>query len=229
MIEFGHQTAERFSEASAELEFETGMSVFFSHGAKKRYVGQVVWPKESMMVKGYETQRTDSFRYLTDGMKMMFKHVLADDSDAAINLAIDTIAAARKGEVPVRELIMSKSCKGRWDKSRAVWDFTKDYANPDSMVQVRAAKALIERWPSIHSRNEGCIRCNRCQQAPDVDSTLARGRSSRKLRWPILRRTSRDRFWKSNRCIWLVGKRTACRQSPDLLVLVLRAVSRQKG
>ena len=145
MIEFGHQTAERFSEASAELEFETGMSVFFSHGAKKRYVGQVVWPKESMMVKGYETQRTDSFRYLTDGMKMMFKHVLADDSDAAINLAIDTIAAARKGEVPVRELIMSKSCKGRWDKSRAVWDFTKDYANPDSMVQVRAAKALIER------------------------------------------------------------------------------------
>ena len=36
MIEFGHSTAERFSEKSAELEFETGMSVFFSHGAKKR-------------------------------------------------------------------------------------------------------------------------------------------------------------------------------------------------
>ena len=62
------------------------MSVFFSHGAKKRYVGQVVWPKESMMVKGYETQRTDSFRYLTDGMKEIFRHVLADDSEAAINL-----------------------------------------------------------------------------------------------------------------------------------------------
>ena len=149
MIDFGHSTAERFSEASAELEFETGMSVFFSHGAKKRYVGQVVWPKESMMVKGYETQRTDSFRYLTDGMKEIFKHVLADDSEAAINLAIDTIAAARKGEVPVRDLIMSKSCKGRWDKrangGKGAWDFTKDYANPNSMIQVRAARALIEK------------------------------------------------------------------------------------
>jgi DNA polymerase I len=149
MIEFGHSTAERFSEASAELEFETGMSVFFSHGAKKRYVGQVVWPKESMMVKGYETQRTDSFRYLTDGMKEIFKHVLADDSEAAINLAIDTIAAVRKGEVPVRDLIMSKSCKGRWDKradgGKGAWDFTKDYANPDSMIQVRAARALINK------------------------------------------------------------------------------------
>ena len=145
MIDFGHSTAERFSEDSAELEFETGMSVFFSHGAKKRYVGQVVWPKEVMMVKGYETQRTDSFRYLTDGMKEIFKHVLADDSEAAINLAIETIAAAKNGEVPVRELIMSKSCKGRWDKRRAAWDFSKDYANPDSMIQVRAARAIIEK------------------------------------------------------------------------------------
>ena len=145
MIEFGHSTAERFSEESAELEFETGMSVFFSHGAKKRYVGQVVWPEEKMMIKGYETQRTDSFRYLTDGMKQMFRHVLADDSDAAINLAIDTIAAAKSGSVPIRDLIMSKSCKGRWDKKRAKWDFTKDYANPDSMIQVRAARALINK------------------------------------------------------------------------------------
>ena len=145
MIEFGHSTAKRFSEASAELEFETGLSVFFSHGAKKRYVGQVVWPEEKMMIKGYETQRTDSFRYLTDGMKEIFRYVLGDDSEAAINLAIDTIAAAKSGQVPVRELIMSKSCKGRWDKKRAKWDFTKDYANPDSMIQVRAARALIDK------------------------------------------------------------------------------------
>ena len=40
---------------------------------------------------------------------------------------------------------MSKSCKGRWDKRRAAWDFTKDYANPDSMIQVRAARAIIEK------------------------------------------------------------------------------------
>ena len=78
-------------------------------------------------------------------MKQIFRHVLADDSEAAINLAVDTISAAKNGKVPVRELIMSKSCKGRWDKKRASWDFTQDYANPDSMIQVRAARALIEK------------------------------------------------------------------------------------
>jgi len=145
MIDFGNSMAERFSEASAELEFEKGLSVFFSHGAKKRYVGQVVWPIEEMLVRGYETQRTDSFRYLTDGMKQMFRHVLADDSEAAINLAIDAIREVKNGQVDIRSLIMSKSCKGRWDKKQGKWDFTKDYANPDSMIQVRAARALIER------------------------------------------------------------------------------------
>ena len=66
-----------------------------------------------------------------------------------LQLISHTIAAARKGEVPVRDLIMSKSCKGRWDKrangGKGGWDFTKDYANPDSMIQVRAARALINK------------------------------------------------------------------------------------
>ena len=145
MIEFGHSTAERFSEDSAELEFEKGLSVFFSHGAKKRYIGQVVWPSEEMLVRGYETQRTDSFRFLTDGMKEMFRHVLSDDSETAVQLAIEMIAEAKAGKVPIRKLIMSKSCKGKFDKTRNVWDFSKDYANPDSMVQVRAARKLIEK------------------------------------------------------------------------------------
>jgi DNA polymerase I len=145
MIKFGHSTAERFSEDSAELEFEKGLSVFFSHGAKKRYVGQVVWPSEEMLVRGYETQRTDSFRFLTDGMKEMFRHVLSDDSESAVQLAIEMIAEAKAGKVPIRQLIMSKSCKGKFDKTRNVWDFSKDYANPDSMVQVRAARKLIEK------------------------------------------------------------------------------------
>ena len=149
MIDFANEIAERFSEKSAELEFEKGLSVFFSHGAKKRYVGQVVWPNEEMLVRGYETQRTDSFKFLTDGMKEIFKHVLSGNSEDAINHAIDTIAAAKSGNAPIRDLIMSKSCKGRWDKrannGKGGWDFTKDYANPDSMIQVRAARALIAK------------------------------------------------------------------------------------
>ena len=53
MLDFGLEVAERYSKDSAVLEYEKGLSVFFSHGAKKRYVGQVVWPNEEIFRKWY--------------------------------------------------------------------------------------------------------------------------------------------------------------------------------
>ena len=144
MIDFGLEVAQRYSKDSAVLEYEKGLSVFFSHGAKKRYVGQVVYPNEEMLIRGYETQRTDSFEYLTTAMKQTFQYALTDDGDALIQHALETVAAVKKHEVPARRLILAKSCKGRVD-SNGVVDFTKDYARPESMAQVRAAKILIER------------------------------------------------------------------------------------
>ena len=52
MVAFGHDLARRYSRDAAVLEFEKGLSVFFSHGAKKRYVGQVVWPSDEMLIRG---------------------------------------------------------------------------------------------------------------------------------------------------------------------------------
>ena len=43
-IKLGEQLANQFTKEGAELEFETALSAFFSHGAKKRYVGRVIWP-----------------------------------------------------------------------------------------------------------------------------------------------------------------------------------------
>ena len=63
-ISFGQQIAERYSVGAKQLEFEKILQPFFSHGAKKRYVGKQVWPKESMLIRGYETRRTDSFPWL---------------------------------------------------------------------------------------------------------------------------------------------------------------------
>ena len=57
LIKFGHELANRFTKEGAELEFEKGLSVFFSHGAKKRYVGRVVWPEEDLLIRGYEVRR----------------------------------------------------------------------------------------------------------------------------------------------------------------------------
>ena len=142
MIDFGLEIAERYSRDSAVLEFEKGLSVFFSHGAKKRYVGQVVWPSEEMLIRGYETQRTDSFNYLTSTMKRMFSHALADEGDELVKYALARVQAVKKAEIDASELILAKSCKGRVSSNGDI-DFTKDYANPDSMAQVRVAKARI--------------------------------------------------------------------------------------
>ena len=142
MIRFGLEVAERYSRDSAVLEFEKGLSVFFSHGAKKRYVGQVVYPADEMLIRGYETQRTDSFSYLTTTMKRMFSHALADEGDALVRYALTQVRTLRNREVPASSLILAKSCKGRMGSNGEV-DFSKDYANPDSMAQVRVAKARL--------------------------------------------------------------------------------------
>lgn len=148
MVEFGQELAKRYSRESAILEFERGLSVFFSHGAKKRYIGQVVWPSEEMLIRGYETQRTDSFPYLTETMKEIFKFALADQGEALVEYAIHRVQDLNKAHVNPQRLVLAKSCKGRVVrtpvKSPGDVDFTKDYANPDSMAQVRVARRRIE-------------------------------------------------------------------------------------
>ena len=142
MIDFGLEIAERYSKDSAILEYEKGLSVFFSHGAKKRYVGQVVYPNEEMLIRGYETQRTDSFAYLTKAMKQLFTYALADQEQEIVSCALARVKALKNNEVDPTELILAKSCKGQVKKDGSV-DFSKNYANPDSMAQVRVAKARI--------------------------------------------------------------------------------------
>lgn len=152
MVDFGIELANKYSRDSAVLEFETGMSVFFSHGAKKRYVGQVVWPNEKMMIKGYETQRTDSFEYLVATMKQIFKYALAGQDNELVDYARQAVDDLKKEKVDVTRLILSKSCKGSVKKrvnpstgeEQVSVDFSKHYARPDSMAQVRAAKQLIQ-------------------------------------------------------------------------------------
>ena len=149
MVAFGTELAKRYSRDAAVLEFEKGLSVFFSHGAKKRYIGNVVWPSEEMLIRGYETQRTDSFPFLTATMREVFRYALADRGDQLVEYARAQVLALKEGSVPPREVVLAKSCKGRVlrtpVKSTDDVDFHKDYSNPNSMAQVRVAKQRIER------------------------------------------------------------------------------------
>ena len=142
MVAFGHDLARRYSRDAAVLEFEKGLSVFFSHGAKKRYVGQVVWPSDEMLIRGYETQRTDSFAFLVETMHTILEHALADEGEALIAHALEQVAALKSGTVDANRLILAKSCKGKVRKDGTV-DFSDAYANPDSMAQVRAARQRL--------------------------------------------------------------------------------------
>lgn len=148
LIAFGEELAERFSQDEAVLEFEKGLSVFFSHGAKKRYVGRIIYPEEDMIVRGYETQRSDSFDALTGNMQRMFEMILEGKSEDAVKSVIDLIKAAKRNEIPIEQLILSKTCKGSQSKNGEV-DFSKHYVNPDSMAVVQAARKRIERHLSF--------------------------------------------------------------------------------
>jgi DNA polymerase I len=143
LVKFGDELADRFTKEGAELEFETALSSFFSHGAKKRYVGQVIWPEPKLLIRGYEVRRTDSFTLLTDAMTELFEMILDGESDAAVNMCMSLINKVKGGNVAPRDLVISKSCKGKVGAGGQI-DFTIAYVNPDRMVQVRAAKQRIE-------------------------------------------------------------------------------------
>ena len=142
LVTFGEEIAERFTKEGAELEFETGLSSFFSHGAKKRYVGQVVWPETKLLVRGYEIRRTDSFTILTDAMTELFEMILDGETDDAVQHCIELIKSVKARKIAPRDLVISKSCKGKIRADGAI-DFDSVYANPDRMVNVRAAKQRI--------------------------------------------------------------------------------------
>ena len=108
-LKFGEGLAQMFTKEGAELEFETALSAFFSHGAKKRYVGRVVWPREEMLIRGYEVRRTDSFDLLSETMTQMFEMLLDGDTEGAVDMTKLAIDEVRSGSVDPSRLVISLS------------------------------------------------------------------------------------------------------------------------
>jgi len=139
-LQEGQTLIERCNELeSLDLEFQAIYRSFFSHGKKKKYAALQVWPVEKMIIKGYETVRTDSFRFLTESMQRVFELILADQVDEAKQYARERVFRLFSKKVDPLELTISKSCQK--------FSF---YKNPDSVQQVRAAKRLIEYGETFH-------------------------------------------------------------------------------
>ena len=128
----GFSIQQQFSEGNMHLELEKVMARFFAH-AKKRYFGKIIWPEESLLVRGYEPRRTDSFDLQSETMTKVFQLVLDGNPDEAVNFAKETVSGTLKGKVDLHALVISKS----------VSEFDS-YANPESLVHVNVAKKLLE-------------------------------------------------------------------------------------
>lgn len=101
-----------------EFDFEKLLSRWFTHGAKKRYFGKIVWPQppsdsieDSMVIRGYETRRTDSFDLQEQSLLRIMELVMRDDIDGAIKHARETVQKAKKGRVDVSELVVSRGAQ----------------------------------------------------------------------------------------------------------------------
>jgi len=132
-VAFGKQLAERFSKEGVTLEFERLMEPFFTHGAKKRYVGRSVWPREELVIRGYEIRRTDAFDLQSDVLTRVFERILDGKREEAVEEARRAVAEVAEGKAPIEKLVISRSVRP-----------FGAYKEPDSMANVQAAKKLMK-------------------------------------------------------------------------------------
>lgn len=140
----GFTVQQEFSAGNMNLELEKVMVRFFAH-AKKRYFGKIIWPEESLLVRGYEPRRTDSFDLQSETMTKVFQLVLDGKPEEAVMYAKDTVHDTLKGKVDLPALVISKS----------VSEFSSydDIGSPENMAkqqqQLSGANANIALGSSL--------------------------------------------------------------------------------
>ena len=132
-VEFGEKIAERYSVGAKQLEFEKILQPFFSHGVKKRYVGKQIWPKEGMLIRGYETRRTDSFPIQVKALEDIFAKLMARDIDNALESSKDWVTKVSEGEFNDNQFVISKTV-----------NLNRKYVNEDNQAHLQAYKKYIE-------------------------------------------------------------------------------------
>jgi len=120
--EFGEGIARRFTAAGATFEFQSVYETFFSHGAKKRYVGRAVWPREERVVRGYETRRSDAFDYQSEALLGVFDLVLKGETEAAVRRSRELVLAVRNHGVPVERLVIARAVRGEEEYNASTRD-----------------------------------------------------------------------------------------------------------
>lgn len=121
------------------VEFEKVMDPLFSHGAKKRYAGRIVYPKSQegeVLIRGYEVRRTDSFDLQSASLSKVFDFVMDRDVEGAVEFRNEIVDKVKRGDqsIDIESLVISRSVKP-FDQ----------YKDEKSLANVRVAKKLIEQ------------------------------------------------------------------------------------
>ncbi len=119
---FGEEVARRFTDAGVTFEFQSVYESLFSHGVKKRYVGRAVWPKEEMVIRGYETRRTDAFDYQSEALLQVFELVLRGDTEGAVRRSRELVQACREEKVPADQLVIARSVRAEEEYNETTRD-----------------------------------------------------------------------------------------------------------
>ncbi len=119
---FGEEVSKRFTAAGVTFEFQSVYEALFSHGAKKRYVGRTVWPKEELVIRGYETRRTDAFDFQSESLLEVFDLVLKGETDRAVTRARELVQECRSGVVPPERLVIARSVRAEEEYNEATRD-----------------------------------------------------------------------------------------------------------
>jgi len=109
--EFGERVAKRFTHEGVTFEFQSVFESFFSHGVKKRYVGRPAWPAGELVVRGYETRRTDAFDFQSAALMEIFDLVLKGDTEGALRRARELVLSVRNREVPAERLVIARTVR----------------------------------------------------------------------------------------------------------------------
>jgi DNA polymerase, archaea type len=120
--EFGEAVARRFTHEGVTFEFQSVFESLFSHGAKKRYVGRTVWPREEVIIRGYENRRTDAFDFQSSALLEVFDLVLKGDTDGAVRRSRELVQAVREKSVPAERLVIARSVRAEGEYNASTRD-----------------------------------------------------------------------------------------------------------
>jgi DNA polymerase, archaea type len=116
---FGEEIARRFTKEGVTFEFQSVYQSFFSHGAKKRYVGKCAWPKEEVVIRGYESRRTDAFDFQVTALNEVFDLILSGNPQGAVERSRELVKQVLSGSVPTEKFVIARSVREEGEYNQA--------------------------------------------------------------------------------------------------------------